>query len=338
MSDFFNRFYKEFILAGVVVIAGITFLIPQGEEIRKWIGAHLSEIVGWLGVIVLLWLWKFDKDWKQALKSEISPKVEEHEDRVRQLWDAFCKHATDAQLEREFREILTLYPSIVLQQDDSKIGKQVRETIRDVGDMLRCRKYTVYFDEVNVYPGPFYKSAKKSIIATNIGGPGNFWGDREKLVAMNQEAVARIQPTLQEGEHAIRRVFIIEGNTKKGEIDELKKLMDELRQAGVAIRYLGLKDAEKLLVTTQISLIKRLEDFTVFDTENKDLKYAGRFENPAAIYKKVIISSEPRMIESLTDHFEALWNASDKFKGDIEPLYQLVREPNTEDDRARKGR
>ncbi len=295
---------------------------------------YLSTAAGWFGVAVLISLWKFARDWKQDLESRLSPlessldrKVHDNEKLIAQLWNTFSEHVKNDELEKEFREILTLYPSIVIRQKDCKIGEQVQKTIREAGDMLRDQKYTVYFDEVNVYPGPFYESAQKSIIATNSGGPENFWGDRKKLVAMNKEAAARIRRTLQlqEGKHAIRRVFIIERNTKKEEIDELKKLMDELREADVAIKYLGSEDAEHLLVTTQIPLIERLEDFTVFDPENEDLRYAGRFENPTASYKKVIIYSESRMIESLTDHFEALWKASDEFKGNVEPLYQLVR-------------
>lgn len=326
MPDFLNRHYKLVSMGVVVVAAWITFLIPPGEKIRQWLGGNLSEVAGWLGVLVLLWLWKFEKDWKKELKSELSPKVNENEKRIKQLWNVFREHATDAQLEKEIREILTLYPSVVLQQKDDKIREKVQESITAVRDILQLREYVVYFDAMaKVYPGPFYESAKKSIIATNIGGPRNFWRDRGRLVEMNKKAVDRIQSPCREGENAIRRVFIIEKDTEKEEIDDLKQLMDELRGAGVVIRYLGFKRAQELVDNPKISLITRLEDFTVFDTVNENLKYAGRFQDPKANYKKVIISSDPRMIKSLTRHFEVLWEASAEFQGEIEPLYQLGR-------------
>lgn len=184
MRDFLNHFYKLLTLGAVAIIAVITSLIPDGEKIRQWIDGHLSEVAGWLGVVVLLWLWKFEKDWKQDLKSELSAlyrEVDENEERIKQLWNVFRKHAMDAELEERIRKILTQYPSIVRKQKDHKIGEKVQENIIAAEDILQRREYRVDFDAMEIYPGPFYKIASKSIIATNIGGPRNFWQARKRL-------------------------------------------------------------------------------------------------------------------------------------------------------------
>lgn len=323
MLDFLSRFYVPLSLAILAVLTLLTSQLSGGIE--QLLDRYLSHVVGWLGVTVLIWLWKFEKDWKRDLKSELLPKVKDNENLIAKFWNVFSGDVAVTELEKGLRKVVREYPSVVLEQKDDKIGEKVRENIETAGDILQSREYTVYFDAMTeVYPGPFYESAKQSIIATNIGGPGNFWQDRETLVEMNRKAVARIQPTLPEGEHAIRRVFIIR-KTEKNEIEELKKLMDELHRAGVVIKYLGSKRAEDLVVTAEIPLIAQLEDFTVFGTEHESLKYAGSFQDLSANYKKVIISSAPQRIESLTRHFEVLWNASVEYEGKIEPLYQLGR-------------
>ena len=319
MPEFLSRFYMPLSMVIAAVLALLTSLVfGKGKEFTLPLDSYLLHVVGWLGVNVLFWLWKFEKDWKQELKSELSPKVKENEELITQLWNVFSEYVTDTELEEGIRKVLKRHPSIVLQQKDLKIGEKVRENIIAAGNILQRREYSVYFDAMDVYPEPFYKMAKKSIIATNIGGPRTFWRAHERLVEMNQEAIIRIQPTLQEGEDAIRRVFIIKKNAEKEEIDRLEQLMAELDKIGVVINYIGLEDAEELAYTSAIGPIERLEDFTVFDTKYENLKYAGRFQNLGADYKKVLISSDPRTIESLTHQFNVLWNASVRFKGNIE--------------------
>ena len=330
MLDLLSHFYKPLSLGIVVALALITSFLEGIDGIAQYIDRYLSDVVGWLGVAVLFWLWKFEKDWKQDLKSKLSAleaslhcEVNENEERIKQLWNVFRKHATDAELEEGIREILIQYPSIVLQQKDLKIGEKVQENIMAAGNILQRREYSVYFDAMNVYPGPFYEIAKKSIIATNIGGPRNFWQARKSLVKMNEGAAGRIQPTLQKGEDAIRRVFIIEEGAEMGEIDALKQLMKELDQVGVVIKYIGLERAQQLVIahashSIKDHSIKGLKDFTVFDTEYEDLKYAGRFQDLGADHKEIIVSSDPQIIEGLTDQFQVLWNDSVRFKGEID--------------------
>ena len=320
MLDFLSRFSIPLSLVAVAVFASVTTYFSEKEAtITLPLDSYLLNVVGWLGVNVLFWLWKFERDWKRDLKSELSPKVKENEKLIMQLWNVFSEYVTDTELEEGIRKVLERYPSIVLQQKDDKIGEKVRENVIAAGNILERREYSVYFDAMDMYPGPFYEIAQKSIIATNIGSPDNFWRVRKRLVEMNQKAGARIQPTLKKGEDAIRRVFIIGKNTEKKEINDLKKLMDELGRAGVMINYIGLDHAQKIAVSNRSSLIAGLEDFTVFDTGDKDLKYAGRFRDLGVDYKQVVISSDPQVIESLTRQFQALWNESVRFEGKIKP-------------------
>ena len=319
MCDFLTRFLKPLSLVVMLLLAGITYwLTGRVNFVEQQILPYLSNVVGWLGVLVLFWLWNFEKSWKQDLKSSLSRKVNRNEELISQLWNAFSEQNAEVELEKKIRNVLERYPTIVLQHKDLKIGEKVRATIANAEYILQQREYRERYEATNVYPGPFYEIANKAIIATNIGGIGNFWIDRDTLVELNRTAVERIKPTLQNGNDPVRRVFIV---NKVNIDDELKELMDQLLQVGVTIKYLDKQTAEELAAadaTGRESPIAGLEDFTVFDTDNEKLKYSGRFEDLGANQKRILISSNPQTIESLISQFNALWSASYTYEGEID--------------------
>ena len=319
MREFLNRFLKPLSLVAMLLLAGITYwLTGRVDFVDDHIVPYLSNVVGWLGVLVLFWLWKFEKSWKQDLESSLSRKVNRNEELITQLWNAFSERNAEAELETKIRSVLERYPCIVLHHKDLKIGEKVRATIANADYILQQREYREPYEATNVYPGPFYEIANKAILATNIGGIGNFWIDRATLVELNRAAVERIKPTLQNGEDPARRIFII---SKVDDVNELKELMDQLLQVGVMIKYLDKPSAEELAAAdaaSRESPIAGLEDFTVFDTDHENLKYSGRFEDLGANQKRILISSNPQTIESLTSQFNALWSASYTYEGEID--------------------
>ena len=319
MLEIFNRFYKLISVLLVLLLAWLTSFLPDDDNaLVDYIDSYLANVVGWLGVLVLFWLWKFEKDWKQDLKSSLTRKVKQNEQLISQLWNVFSEQNAEAELEKGIRSVLERYPSIVLHKKDVKIGEKVRNTIASAEYILQQREYREPYEATNVYPGPFYEMANKSILATNVGSPASFWNDRVTLVDLNRTAVERIRPLLKNGEDPIRRVFII---SDVDEVHELTELMLQLLQAGVMVRYLAKHKAQELAVANvdgSPSPIMGLEDFTVFDTGQEGLKYSGRFEDLSANQKRIIISSNPQTIEDLTNQFNALWNASFAFEGQID--------------------
>ncbi|MCY3885290.1 MAG: hypothetical protein OXG24_10315, partial [Gammaproteobacteria bacterium] len=219
MTDFFNRFYKWITIAVVLLLVAVIEILerfsllegikPYFQDLEKGMGI-------WLPVLVLLWLWKFENDWRHDLQSQLDrqhaslkQKVADNQERISQLWNAFSGQIADTDLDDRIRGILTQYSSVVQLENDDKIGEKVKENIKAADTVLNRRQYSVNFDVMDVYPGPFYQSAKQSIISTNIGGVSKFWGNRSELVKMNQLAVERISSTRQCDQSAVRRVFAI---------------------------------------------------------------------------------------------------------------------------------
>ena len=332
MPEFFNRFFKQITMGGLLVFAAITTYVfgvfesgdgdPDWlEPLLEYMKLYLQGLIWWLPVVVLLWLWKFDRDWRDDLRSSLLRKVEDNEKLVAQLWNGFSGQISDGDLDQEIRAVLVQYPSIVLAKD-LRIGDKVRQNIDAARFLVERRQYSVDFDDMQVYPKPFYETAVNSIIATNIGSPDRFWGRRDELVEMNRKAIESF-PDSPDGSTAIRRVFAIDAGDN---INRLEEVMADLQAVGVKIRYLRLALAEQLASDNARSgsEIAGLTDFSVFDTEVGDLKYSGRFD---ANYRHIVISSHPQTIQDLTNQFNELWEAATPFQGQVDGSVIQRREP-----------
>lgn len=308
IRDWIYDHYAYVTAAVAVILAVATATLSKEGYLERGLFDHIEVgLQWWLPFLVLAWLWKFDRHWRNDLRSSLLRKAKRSEKLVGELWDAFSETTTHGNVGNQVRTLLLKYPSVV-DANDVRVEEKIKQKIDDALSLVQRREYPIDFDDMAVYPKPFYESAKSNIIATNIGNADQFWRQREDLVKMNAQARDGSSESPDQST-TIRRVFAF---TPDDGIDELTKLMVELQCVGVEIKYIGLKRARKLAKdqARQGSDIAGLADFTVFDTATQDLKYSGRFD---ANHRRIVISSHPQMILDLQKQFQVLWDEAKLF-------------------------
>lgn len=331
------RFFADWskLIALIIVTLLSIYFSQQPVEQQGELQRYLNGFAQWLPLTVLIWMARVEVELKndfssrtQDLQTELENlinrrfdtlyrEINENEQMLVQLWNRFLRFLDDDDLDQALREILKYYSEIKI-LNDLKVSEHAKRSIKKAKKILEQREFTIKFGEVMAYPGPFYEcSYNKEIVATNIGSISQgFWSglkDRESLINLNDAIISKrkeINDNLR-----IRRIFVLE---QEDITAELTDLMQRFHNIGVEVRYLSFSEANDLACANSNGTINKLEDFTVFNTESNEFpSYSGRLVDIKP-QKKMIISSNPQIIEGLIKQFEVLWSRAHEYSGNID--------------------